>query len=447
MAETGSTGSSLGLEKGETAPLNGSKLADVPHAHDSVRRSQWYHTCVVIMAEVIGAGVLGLPYATARLGLACGVMAALLFGAAALYSGLLLVRTKHDLGQHEANSYNDLGHALGGKTFGRMTGGVVLVTWAMMLPYFLLACADSITLVFPEWQLKTWQSALITFAILVLPLQLRTLHHISMLCLPSALAVVVAISIILASLFNAEHAETTAMGPDFNPWPDKQFTFFDFFGDIGAFVFAYSGHSMYLEMMREMVDSREFGTTALPVATLVMVICYTGTAVAGVCAYGSAVSDFLPNSMPEGPAKRCVGVLLAFHTLVSYLVTGQPLHRAIHTFLFPQTVDERTLRSSLDWMLITALQLVISVILALAIPFFAELQGLLGSLTCAPFIFGFPAFFFFRASSYSNVPVGWADYLLCGLFLFVLTPLFMIVGTSSELFDIFGKWEAEFKSG
>jgi len=276
------------------------------------------------MAEVIGAGVLGLPYATARLGLACGVMAALLFGAAALYSGLLLVRTKHDLGQHEANSYNDLGHALGGKTFGRMTGGVVLVTWAMMLPYFLLACADSITLVFPEWQLKTWQSALITFAILVLPLQLRTLHHISMLCLPSALAVVVAISIILASLFNAEHAETSAMGPDFNPWPDKQFTFFDFFGDIGAFVFAYSGHSMYLEMMREMVDSREFGTTALPVATLVMVICYTGTAVAGVCAYGSAVSDFLPNSMPEGPAKRCVGVLLAFHTLVSYWSPGSP---------------------------------------------------------------------------------------------------------------------------
>jgi len=398
------------------------------------------------MAEVIGAGVLGLPYATARLGLVCGVLAALIFGAAAVYAGLLLVRVKHDLGQGEANSYEDLGHALGGRMFGRITGAIVLVNWGALLPYFLLACADSIALVWPG-ELKTWQSALLTACVLIAPLQLRTLHHISMLCLPSALAVVVAISIILASLFNAEHAETTAMGPDFNPWPDKQFTFFDFFGDIGAFVFAYSGHSMYLEMMREMVDSREFGTTALPVATLVMVICYTGTAVAGVCAYGSAVSDFLPNSMPEGPAKRCVGVLLAFHTLVSYLVTGQPLHRAIHTFLFPQTVDERTLRSSLDWMLITALQLVISVILALAIPFFAELQGLLGSLTCAPFIFGFPAFFFFRASSYSNVPVGWADYLLCGLFLFVLTPLFMIVGTSSELFDIFGKWEAEFKSG
>jgi len=443
MAETGSTGSSLGLEKGETAPLNGSKLADVPHAHDSVRRSQWYHTCVVIMAEVIGAGVLGLPYATARLGLACGVMAALLFGAAALYSGLLLVRTKHDLGQHEANSYNDLGHALGGKTFGRMTGGVVLVTWAMMLPYFLLACADSITLVFPEWQLKTWQSALITFAILVLPLQLRTLHHISVLCLPSSMAVIVGITIILVTLFIEDH-EHTPVAP---AWPAPGSTFVDFFGNIGAFVFAYMGHSMYLEMMREMVNSREFGSTALPVATFVMVVCYTGTSIAGVCVYGDAVSDFLPNSMPAGAAKRCVGVLLAFHTLVSYMVTGQPLHRAVHTYLFPHTVDERTLRSSVDWLVVTTMQLVVSLILALAIPFFADLQGLLGSLTGAPFIFGFPAFFFLRASSLAGVTVGWPDYLLCTLFLCVLTPLFMFVGTFSELSHIFGKWSDELSHG
>ena len=85
--------------------------------------------------------------------------------------------------------------------------------------------------------------------------------------------------------------------------------------------------------------------------------------------------------------------------------------------------------------------------LAIAIPFFADLQGLLGSLTGAPFIFGFPAFFFLRASSLANVHVGWPDYIICVLFLFVLMPLFMVVGTISELADIFGKWADELNGG
>ena len=49
----------------------------------SVRRSRWYHTLPVILAEVMGAGVLGLPYATERLGLVYGVLTSLICGAVA----------------------------------------------------------------------------------------------------------------------------------------------------------------------------------------------------------------------------------------------------------------------------------------------------------------------------------------------------------------------------
>ena len=405
--------------------------------HKSVRRSRWYHTSPVILAEVMGAGVLGLPYATARLGLVYGVLTSLICGAVAFYAGMLLVRVKHDLGQSEANSYEDLACALGGEAFGRLTGVVVRVAWAMLLPYFLLASANSVALIVPESQLSSSTAVLITAVILLVPLQLRTLHQISALCLPSSLAVITAIVIILATLF----FDDSSKGPMTSPVSSG--TFFDFFGNIGAFLFAYMGHSMYLEMMREMVDSREFGSIVLPVATFAMIVCYTGTAVAGVCAYGASVSEFLPNSMPEGLPKRLVGVLLAFHTLVSYLVTSQPLHRCLHGVVFPSTVDEYTPRAAFDWLLVTCMQLLVSLVAAICIPFFADLQGLLGSLTGAAFIFGFPAFFFLRASSLANVPASWPDYVVCVLLLVVLTPLFMVVGTYSESLDIVGKWAIE----
>jgi len=43
------------------------------------------------------------------------------------------------------------------------------------------------------------------------------------------------------------------------------------------------------------------------------------------------------------------------------------------------------------------------------------------------------------------VPVSWPDYVVCVLFLFVLTPLFMVVGTYSEIVDILEKWAIELK--
>ena len=54
---------------GESDPL----VSDASGKRQITRRSQWYHTAFVVMAEVMGAGILGLPYATSRLGLGLGL--------------------------------------------------------------------------------------------------------------------------------------------------------------------------------------------------------------------------------------------------------------------------------------------------------------------------------------------------------------------------------------
>jgi len=529
---------------GEKVPLVG--FPPTTTSTLDVKRSQWYHTTFVIMAEVMGAGVLGLPYATSRLGLVLGSTVSLVFGVAATYSGLLLARARHD-GLHEANSYSDLAQALGGPLAGRLTAGVVLVAWGSLLPYFLLACADSINLALaPDWQLPLWQNARLVVFLLLLPLQLRTLHNLSYLAVPSTIAIVVAILIVLATLPAAAapadetqpawsgapvEASLAQVPPSLNQvvpsleaiptdvdglavanvaaaasngilrylsdsmgtspaaswgptdaaseggasavggnpppnlgegqgvrggraqrlggsiaWPMADVTFMDATGHVCAFVFAYMGHSQYLEMMREMQDSREFATRALPVANAVMIVVFTATAVATVCMLGRNVADFLPNSMPPGPARRITGVLLTFHTLVSYLVTGQPLHRAYHGLLFPETVDDFvSSRASAHWFLITSAQLFMSFGLAVAIPFFANFQGLIGALTGAVSIFLLPAVFFLKGSSRSATPVRKLDVAFCSVYILVLTPLFLFVGTYNEVTTILSKWELSLK--
>ena len=144
--------------------------------------------------------------------------------------------------------------------------------------------------------------------------------------------------------------------------------------------------------------------------------------------------------MADGLAKSTVGLLLILHTAVAYLAVGQPLHRAMHACIFPSTVDAFTQRAAVHWFIITFAQLVLSVLLATAIPFFSELQSLLGSLTGAPIVFGWPAFFFLRGCAVRGVPVGWADFVVCAAFLGLLLPLFLTLGTASAVEEILESW-------
>ena len=72
------------LKSGESDPL----VLDSSGKRPTLRRSQWYHTAFVVMAEVMGAGILGLPYATSRLGLGLGLSASVVCGLAAAYASL-----------------------------------------------------------------------------------------------------------------------------------------------------------------------------------------------------------------------------------------------------------------------------------------------------------------------------------------------------------------------
>ena len=105
-----------------------------------------------------------------------------------------------------------------------------------------------------------------------------------------------------------------------------------------------------------------------------MIAVYTVAVVVGYGARGDAVQGFLPNSMPPGPLRTCVSVLLAFHVAVAYIITGQPLHRTLHLHFSPATADGDGVAAALHWLCVTVSILAFGFVVANAIPFFAAFQ-------------------------------------------------------------------------
>ena len=123
----------------EGMPLNQEALPlvldDVNHPRSqSHKRSHWFHSASIFMAEVMGTGLLALPRAMVRLGWLLGLGSAVVFGAASTYSAVLLARTKNEL-YPTAESYADLASATGGTAFGTFTRVCVVATWSLQLPY------------------------------------------------------------------------------------------------------------------------------------------------------------------------------------------------------------------------------------------------------------------------------------------------------------------------
>ena len=419
----------------------------------------------------MGTGILGLPFACARLGWVVGLAACCLFGLTGIYSGLLLARVKNDFypevrgpnpapapapapapgptptpspnpspslspspNYPEAHSYGDLARAMVGPRFGAFTRGAIGLSWALLLPYYLICVVNSLMLAVPDAPLCFWQWTLVVEVGLLLPLQLRSLHLISYLSAASVLAMVVAVGLILISLAYDQGAPG-----GHSLWPAHDSTALQKFSNAGSFIFAYQGQSMFLEIMREMRAPRHFPRAVLA-ANGAMVVAYAAAIVVGYGARGSAVQGFLPNSLGPGPLRTCVAALLAFHVAVAYIITGQPLHRTLHLHLFPSTADGEGSAAALHWLCVTSSVLAFGFVVANAIPFFEDFQNLLGSLTGAPILFGWPAFFYLRSCRLCGRKVAWHDLALCALYLGLFLPVFTLLGTINSMLDIRSDW-------
>lgn len=482
MAVEGSAGAALrvGTDIGDVlSEKSSSSSSPVATGSDDgffVRRSSWQQTTLVVMGQVMGTGVLALPHACAQLGWVVGLSAIAIFACAGTYAGILLARSRA-LHAEAPTSYADLARLTGGPFFGTFTRVAICGSWTLILPYYLLSCAQAGQLALTPLlgdhgvSLCSWHWTAATAVALLPALQLRTLHQLSTLAFASTVSVVVAIVIVLSSLLLQPVALPPSPAAGFAPpglhsgrtslWPPPLSSPMQLYAYTGEIIYAFQGHSIFLELVREMRSPAQFGR-ALYVSNGLMAVAYMLTSAIGYAARGNGVAGFLPDSMAEGGARAAVGGLLAFHTAVGYLITALPLQREVSLLLHRRPTRHDRPSSSTDgatftfgggstgpagqpgalsWLFISLGLITFSFVVANGIPFFAIFQSLLGSLTGAPILFGWPAFFYLRSCRMRVWPVAWGDYLGCGAFLTVCMPLFTVLGTVNAVADIRAAWQ------
>jgi amino acid permease len=465
-------------------------------------RSGVANAAMNIVAEIMGAGVLSLPHAVAALGWVLGLGSIIFFGLVGAYTGIILTRTKTTL-YPEAESFADLATETVGPRFALFTRAAICTQWALLLPYFLIACVSSLRLALPHAHLCFVEWSFVAALCLLVPLQLQTLHTLSFAGGASTVAMLVATALVLTSLVRdgytdggsglggggggggglggsglggsglggsglggssgslvaygshvgALHASTSAPTPppargNHSLWPPaleepSAAGVLELAASVCAVVFAYQGQSIYLEIMREMRTPSRFGRAAV-FANLLMATAYSVTVAVGYGAYGTSVAGFLPDSLREGPVRVAVGLLLALHLIVCYLITAQPLHRAIHAALFPADYDARLHferpASATRWLAVTMLVLLFALVLAAAVPFFAQFQSLLGALTGVPTVCGWPPLFLLRGAKLKSQRVGGLERFCCNALLWFFTPILLVAGSVSAAAAVAEQW-------
>ena len=293
---------------------------DAPtETHHHLEQSTWVHAASIVVGEILGSGVLGLPGAFADLGYVLGTLSCMVFCYFAIYSGQILARVKNEY-YPGTESYADAAtHTCSAKA-AFFTRWAVHVNWLFLLPYYLMTIAHSLELAFGTY-LCFYQYTLMAAGVLLIFLQFRTLAGLAYAAMISDVAIIGAIVMIVwcivtnnggegngggnsgngtgfssssssqvtsfpsssfssssssssFSSFSSSSSYSSSSSPSSisspssslantttlsDPWWPSPGTFLQVYGRTSSIVFAFQGQSIYFEIMREMQDSRHFG--------------------------------------------------------------------------------------------------------------------------------------------------------------------------------------------
>eukprot|EP00466_Bigelowiella_natans_P019855 jgi/Bigna1/137133/aug1.37_g11841 len=214
----------------------------------------WAPTGLLTVGMIMGTGVLALPAAVSGLGYGLGLFLCISFGLLTGYLGTILGLSRIRF-HPTATSYASLAERLVGPRFGQLTKNAMMLNWWTVLPLYMLTAIESFRNAFYWADVCYSEWGLVVMALLLLPVQMRSYHSISTLVGVSDFAVIVIIIAILAALSNEGQQTPKGFSHHTSPPPGS---FLSRYNNVSAFLFAYQGQSVFLEMMAEMRDHNEW---------------------------------------------------------------------------------------------------------------------------------------------------------------------------------------------
>ncbi|KAE8672755.1 Amino acid transporter ANTL2 [Hibiscus syriacus] len=377
---------------------------DTPLIGNGKPMSSQSKTFANVLIAIVGAGVLGLPYAFKRTGWVMGLL--MLFSVAGLttYCMMLLIHTRRKLesfgnGFAKISSFGDLGYAVCG-TSGRFVVDVLIIlSQAGFCVGYLIFIANTLTNLF------NGQLGLNS---------VPTLTHLAPLSIFADVVDLGAMGVVLVEdvqLMLKQSHEVIAFGG-----------LSVFFYGMGVAVYAFEGIGMVLPIESEMKEPSKFGKILALSMGLISLI-YGAFGALGYLAFGTDTKDIITANLGAGWISALVQLGLCINLFFTFPLMMNPVY---------EIVERRFWGGSyclwLRWLLVLIVSLV-----ALFVPNFADFLYLVGSSVCCGLGFVLPALFHLLVF---KEELGWKGWTV-DVGIVTLGLVLGISGTWSALTEIF----------
>eukprot|EP01024_Parvocaulis_polyphysoides_P012019 TRINITY_DN14273_c0_g3_i1.p1 TRINITY_DN14273_c0_g3~~TRINITY_DN14273_c0_g3_i1.p1 ORF type:complete len:444 (-),score=41.99 TRINITY_DN14273_c0_g3_i1:327-1604(-) len=348
------------------------------------RKGTWAYVSVTNCTVLIGAGVLSLPWSFSQLGWIWGPLA-LALAFAISFSAAYILSVLHEQDGKRFDQYTMLGQYIFGPILGTWlttpfqlagnigTGIVYIITGSQSLQHV-------IRLLFPQREELPLFFYVIIFAVIQLLLvQLPDFHSLRWVSFGGALmsvgyCTIAAISALMHVYENDNMHAYVSYGERPGNKTDQ------FFGDcnaIGSILFSFGGMCTFLEIQAALPSpSQKNMLKGFCVSYSMSLIMYFFVAVSGYLAFGNQVNENVLLSVGKPTWVIAVANAMVFvHVVAAYQVYSMPVFE-----LFQNTIAKKYSKNSYFRFFYRALFVIIGAIIAVGLPFFAAMDGLVGAI-------------------------------------------------------------------
>ncbi|PRQ20722.1 putative amino acid transporter, transmembrane domain-containing protein [Rosa chinensis] len=398
------------------------------------RKAKWYYSAFHNVTAVVGAGVLGLPYAMSQIGWVPGMIVLILSWLITFYSFWQLIELHEIVPGKRFDRYPELGqHCFGPK----------LGYWIVMPQQLIVQVASGIVycvtggkslkkffeLLWPVWgDYRTTYFILfficLQFGISQAP-NFNSLKGVSLLAALMSIGYA-SIAFVASTIQGVNHRENVTYGIRSSTLAGQ---IFDLLNGCGTIAFAFAGHSVALEIQATIPSTPEKPSKhamwkGVVVAYVVVAFCYLSVSLSGYWAYGSHVEDDVLISLDKPAWLIAAANFMVFiHVIGSYQIFSMPVFDQIEQYL----VENRGFTPGLPLRIIArSLYVAAAGFVAMCIPFFGGLLGLFGGLVFASTSFFMPCIMWIVTQKPKTFSFHWIFSwisIVIGVLLAVLSPI------------------------
>ncbi|KAL1205405.1 Lysine histidine transporter-like 5 [Cardamine amara subsp. amara] len=396
------------------------------------REAKWWYSAFHNVTAMVGAGVLGLPFAISQLGWIYGIGAVLGSWVITLYTLWQLVELHEAVPGKRFDRYPELGQY----AFGPKLGYWIVMPQQMLVQvgtdivYNVTggkSLKKAIELLIPSFAMRNTYYILIFTAIQLCLSQIPNFNSLKGVSLLAAvMSVCYSMIAFVASTVKGTENHPTSYGIRSQ---DSVDILFDAMNALGTVAFAFAGHSVVLEIQATIpstpeVPSKKPTWKGVIVAYAIVLLCYLTVAISGFWAFGNLVEDNILISLQKPIWLIAVANFMVFlHVVGSYQVFAMPVFDGIESCLVknlkftPSTCLRIVGRSS---------YVALVGFVAVCIPFFGGLLGFFGGLVFASTSYFLPCIIWLVMKQPNSWSFHWiASWIsiIVGVLIAVLAPI------------------------